>query len=213
VEGLPLLGLAPAKLSRSSRALKRGVDLVGSVLGLIILAPLFAAVAVATLLDTPGPVFFRQRRMGRDDEHFEMLKFRTMVEGAHLMRAELEPHNESEGLFKIADDPRITRIGRLLRRSSLDELPQLWNVLRGEMSLVGPRPLVIEEDALVEGWRRGRLLVRPGMTGLWQIYGSARIPLQEMVKIDYLYGANWSLWLDAKVLLRTVPFVLSRRGL
>jgi exopolysaccharide biosynthesis polyprenyl glycosylphosphotransferase len=213
LDGVTLLAVHRYGLSRSSRALKRGVDVVGSALGLIFLAPLFAAVALAIKLDTKGSVFFRQRRMGRDDEHFEMLKFRTMVEGAHLMRAELEAQNESEGLFKIADDPRITRIGRLLRRSSLDELPQLWNVLRGEMSLVGPRPLVIEEDALVEGWRRGRLLVRPGMTGLWQIYGSARIPLQEMVKIDYLYGANWSLWLDAKVLLRTVPFVLSRRGL
>jgi exopolysaccharide biosynthesis polyprenyl glycosylphosphotransferase len=213
LDGVTLLAVHRYGLSRSSRALKRSVDLVGSVIGLILLAPLFAIVAVAIKLDSPGPVFFRQRRMGRQDEYFDMVKFRTMVEGADKMRPELEARNESEGLFKIADDPRITRVGKLLRRSSLDELPQLWNVMRGEMSLVGPRPLVLDEDALVEGWRRGRLLVRPGMTGLWQIYGSARIPLQEMVKIDYLYGANWSLWLDAKVLLRTVPFVLSRRGL
>jgi exopolysaccharide biosynthesis polyprenyl glycosylphosphotransferase len=213
LDGVTLMAVHRYGLSRSSRALKRGVDLVGATLGLILLSPVFAALAIAIKIDTRGPVLFRQRRMGREDAHFEMLKFRTMVAGADQMRAELELLNESEGLFKIADDPRITRVGRLLRRTSLDELPQLWNVLRADMSLVGPRPLVIEEDALVEGWQRGRLLVRPGMTGLWQIYGSARIPLQEMVKIDYLYSANWSLWLDAKVLLRTVPFVLSRRGL
>jgi exopolysaccharide biosynthesis polyprenyl glycosylphosphotransferase len=213
LDGVTLMAIHRYGLSRSSRALKRSLDIVGATLGLIFLMPLLVAAAIAIKLNTPGPVLFRQRRMGREDSHFEMLKFRTMVAGADQLKAELELLNEAEGLFKIADDPRITRVGRFLRRTSLDELPQLWNVLRGEMSLVGPRPLVIEEDALVEGWQRGRLMVRPGMTGLWQIYGSARIPLQEMVKIDYLYSANWSLWLDAKVLLRTVPFVVSRRGL
>jgi exopolysaccharide biosynthesis polyprenyl glycosylphosphotransferase len=213
LDGVTLLAVHRYGLSRSSRAVKRGVDLAGSIAGLLLLAPVLAVVAIAIKLDSAGPVLFRQRRMGREDVVFEMLKFRTMVADADRMKAELETRNEAEGLFKIADDPRITRVGRLLRRTSLDELPQLWNVVRGEMSLVGPRPLVIEEDRLVEGWQRGRLLVRPGMTGLWQIYGSARIPLQEMVKIDYLYSANWSLWLDAKVLLRTVPFVFSRRGL
>lgn len=116
-------------------------------------------------------------------------------------------------MFKIADDPRITRVGRFLRRTSLDELPQLFNVLGGTMSLVGPRPLVEDEDALIEGWQRRRLAVKPGMTGMWQIFGSSRIPMQEMVKIDYQYGANWSIWLDLKILLRTVPYVLRRRGL
>ena len=152
--------------------------------------------------------------MGREGIPFEMFKFRTMVDGAEAQKAELAADNEAGGgLFKIKDDPRVTRVGRLLRRASLDELPQLLNVLRGEMALVGPRPLVLDEDSQIEGWQRPRLELPPGMTGPWQIFGSARIPLDEMVKIDYLYGANWSLWLDMKILLRTVPFVLGRRGL
>jgi lipopolysaccharide/colanic/teichoic acid biosynthesis glycosyltransferase len=136
-----------------------------------------------------------------------------MRDGADAEKPHLRALNEADGLFKIADDPRVTRVGRLLRRTSLDELPQLVNVLRGEMSLVGPRPLVIEEDSLVQGWLRRRLDVTPGMTGVWQVLGSARIPLHEMVKLDYLYRANWTLWLDLKILLRTVPFVFARRGL
>jgi exopolysaccharide biosynthesis polyprenyl glycosylphosphotransferase len=213
LDGLTLLGVRRHGPSRSSRALKRGVDLVGASLGVLVLAPLLPLLIAAIKLDSRGPVLFRQRRMGRDDQVFEMLKFRTMVKDADQQKVELMSRNEAEGLFKIADDPRITRVGRFLRRTSLDELPQLINVLRGEMSLVGPRPLVLEEDRRVEGWQRRRLLVRPGITGLWQIFGAARIPLHEMVKIDYLYGANWSLWLDVKVLLRTVQFVFARRGL
>ena len=143
-----------------------------------------------------------------------MLKFRSMVADAERIKDELREHNEADGgLFKITDDPRITRVGRFLRKTSLDELPQLLNVVRGDMSLVGPRPLVPDEDALIEGWQRRRLAVRPGMTGLWQIFGSSRIPMHEMVKIDYLYGANWSIWLDLKILLRTVPYVIRRRGM
>jgi exopolysaccharide biosynthesis polyprenyl glycosylphosphotransferase len=214
VEGATLLGLRRHGLSRSSRLVKRGFDLAGALLLLALLAPLMAAIALAIKLDSRGPVFFRQRRVGRDDGVFEIYKFRTMVDGADAQRAALEHRNEAGGgLFKIEDDPRVTRVGRLLRRTSLDELPQLFNVLGGEMALVGPRPLVLDEDSLIEGLHRHRLLVPPGVTGLWQIFGSARIPLDEMVKIDYLYGANWSLWLDVKVLLRTVPFVLGRRGL
>ena len=151
--------------------------------------------------------------MGRGGEPFNLLKFRTMRQGADAQKPSLLALNEAVGLFKIANDPRVTPVGRLLRSLSLDELPQLVNVLRGEMSLVGPRPLVAEEDSQVHGWLRRRLDVTPGMTGAWQVLGSARIPLHEMVKLDYLYRANWSLWLDLKILIRTVPFVLARRGL
>ncbi len=164
-------------------------------------------------LDSRGPVFFRQRRIGGRGDLFLMLKFRSMVKDADAIKGELRDRNEVDGgLFKITNDPRITRVGRFLRRTSLDELPQLLNVLGGSMSLVGPRPLVQDEDALIEGWQRRRLAVKPGMTGMWQIFGSSRIPMNEMVKIDYLYGANWSVWLDLKILLRTVPYVLRRRG-
>jgi exopolysaccharide biosynthesis polyprenyl glycosylphosphotransferase len=214
IEGATLLGVRHHGVSRSSWIVKRSFDLAVTLLGVLLLAPLMALIAAAVKLDSPGPVFFRQRRVGREGAVFEMFKFRTMVDGADTQRAGLADRNEAgAGLFKVEDDPRTTRVGRFLRRTSLDELPQLLNVLRGDMSLVGPRPLVIDEDCLVEGLHRHRLLVPAGMTGLWQIFGSARIPLDEMVKIDYLYGANWSLWLDIKILLRTVPFVLGQRGL
>jgi exopolysaccharide biosynthesis polyprenyl glycosylphosphotransferase len=214
VEGTMLLGVHRHGLSRSSALIKRCFDLTGAALALLVLAPLLALIAIAIRLDSRGPVFFRQRRVGRGDRAFEIYKFRTMIDGAEAQRAALADRNEAGGgLFKIEDDPRITRVGRILRRTSLDELPQLINVLRGEMSMVGPRPLVVDEDSLIEGLHRHRLLVPPGVTGMWQIFGSARIPLDEMVKIDYLYGANWSLWLDMKILLRTVPVVLGRRGL
>ena len=214
VDGLTLLGLRPYGVSMSSGALKRLTDVLGSAAGILVLAPLLAMIAVAIKLDSRGPVFFRQRRIGRNGEVFSMFKFRSMVPDADSIKISLRDRNEAEGgLFKITDDPRITRVGHFLRRTSLDELPQLFNVLGGSMSLVGPRPLVQDEDALIEGWQRRRLVVKPGMTGMWQIYGSSRVPMQEMVKIDYLYGANWSLWLDLKILLRTVPYVLRRRGL
>ena len=147
-------------------------------------------------------------------EPFELWKFRTMISGADELKAQLTAHNEvATGLFKIADDPRITRAGRWLRNASLDELPQLVNVLRGEMSLVGPRPLVSDEDDLISGLDRRRLHLTPGMTGHWQIAGSSRVPLVEMVKLDYLYVAGWSPWTDIKLLLRTIPYIVARRGL
>lgn len=212
--GLPVLGVRRFGLSRSSRFLKRGFDLVGAGLGLIVIAPLMAAAAVLVKLDSPGPVFFRQTRIGRDGKEFRIFKFRTMCDGADELKAELQTHNEAaEGLFKIASDPRITRIGGFLRRTSIDELPQLINVMRGEMSLVGPRPLIVDEDSQITGWDRRRLALTPGMTGHWQILGSSRVPLAEMVKIDYLYVAGWTLWSDMKLLLRTVPYMLARRGL
>jgi exopolysaccharide biosynthesis polyprenyl glycosylphosphotransferase len=211
--GVAMLELRRFGLTRSSAALKRAIDLAGAVVGLVVLAPLMALIALAIRLDSPGPVLFAQERVGRGGGRFRMLKFRTMVPGADGAKAALRPLNEAEGLFKIADDPRLTRIGRVLRRFSADELPQLYNVLRGEMSLVGPRPLVPDEDVRIDGWDRRRLDLAPGMTGKWQIGGASRIPLGEMVTIDYLYVANWSPWEDAKVLLRTLPYVLAGRGL
>jgi lipopolysaccharide/colanic/teichoic acid biosynthesis glycosyltransferase len=163
--------------------------------------------------ESRGPIFFRQVRVGRDGTHFRIFKFRSMVVDSDAQKETLRALNEAgDGLFKLADDPRVTRVGKLLRQTSLDELPQLFNVVRGEMSLVGPRPLVIDEDIHVVGLDRSRLHLTPGMTGPWQILGS-RVPMQEMVGIDYLYVANWSLWLDVKVLVRTVRHVLRRGNL
>jgi exopolysaccharide biosynthesis polyprenyl glycosylphosphotransferase len=214
VGGITLLGVRQYGLSKSSLFLKRAMDIVAATVGLVLLAPLLLLLGLAVKLDSRGPAVFRQRRIGRRGERFDMFKFRSMVAEAEQIKRELHDRNEAEGgLFKITDDPRITRVGRFIRHASLDELPQLLNVLKGEMSLVGPRPLVPDEDLLIEGWQRQRLAVKPGMTGLWQIFGSSRIPMSEMVKIDYLYGANWSIWLDLKILLRTVPYVVHRRGL
>jgi exopolysaccharide biosynthesis polyprenyl glycosylphosphotransferase len=213
IDGIWLLGVRQFGLQRSSEALKRIVDIVIAGTVLVALGPLFVILTVAVKLDSRGPVFFRQPRIGKRGATFWMLKFRSMVPDAEAQKAALRVHNEVEGgLFKIESDPRITRVGKLLRTTSLDELPQILNVLKGDMSLVGPRPLVPDEDALIEGWQRRRLAVKPGMTGLWQIFGSSRIPMHEMVKIDYIYGANWSLWLDLQIMLRTIPYVLSRRG-
>jgi len=208
VDGLTVLGVRPFGLSRSSRALKRAFDLVAVSIGVLAVAPIVAVVALAIRLDSKGPILFRQVRVGRDGRHFHIFKFRSMVIGAEAQKESLRDHSEvGEEMFKIAEDPRVTRVGSILRRTSLDELPQLLNVLRGEMSLVGPRPLVIDEDALVFGLDRSRLHLTPGMTGPWQILGT-RVPMQEMVGIDYLYVASWSLWGDLKVLLRTVRHVL-----
>ncbi len=212
LDGLTMLAVRRFGLSRSSLAVKRTLDVVGAGLGLVAIAPVIGLIAVAIRLDSRGSVFFRQTRVGRDGRRFEMIKFRSMVPDAEELKAALRHRSAPAGLFKIADDPRITRVGRLLRRTSLDELPQLLNVLRGEMSLVGPRPLVEEEDAMVFGLDRSRLHLTPGMTGHWQVLGSARIPMHEMMSIDYLYVANWSLWTDIKILLRTVAHVFSRAG-
>jgi exopolysaccharide biosynthesis polyprenyl glycosylphosphotransferase len=212
IHGSTLLGVRRFGLSRSSRLLKRTLDVLAGGLALIVCAPVLAAAALAVRLTSRGPVFFHQTRVGRDGRRFAILKFRTMVHGADQLKNDLLHLNEAKGLFKISEDPRVTRVGRFLRRTSLDELPQLLNVLRGEMSLVGPRPLVVDEDERVEGWHRRRLHLTPGMTGAWQIAGSARVPLPEMVAMDYLYIVNWSLWSDIKILLRTIPHVFGRRG-
>ncbi|MBE2314493.1 exopolysaccharide biosynthesis polyprenyl glycosylphosphotransferase [Solirubrobacter sp. CPCC 204708] len=210
--GVTLLGVRRVALSKRAQRVKRALDVIGAGCALALLAPLMLAVALAIKLDSPGPVLFRQERVGRDGRRFQIFKFRSMVADAEARKAELRALNEADGLFKIDRDPRITRVGGVLRRSCLDELPQLINVLRGEMSLVGPRPLITEEDQMIQGWHRRRLELTPGVTGPWQVLGAARIPLHEMVAIDYLYVANWSLWGDVKVLLRTVPCVLARRG-
>jgi exopolysaccharide biosynthesis polyprenyl glycosylphosphotransferase len=211
--GITLLGVRRFGLTRSSRFLKRAFDVTVATTLLILLSPALAALALAIRIRSPGPALFRQTRIGRDGKPFTLLKFRSMVDDAEAQRPALAALNEADGLFKIPGDPRTTPIGRLMRRSSLDELPQLVNVLRGEMSLVGPRPLVADEDRQVHGWHRKRLQLPPGLTGPWQVLGPVRIPLREMATIDYLYAANWSLWLDVKLLLRTVPYVLARRGL
>jgi exopolysaccharide biosynthesis polyprenyl glycosylphosphotransferase len=210
--GQLLLGVRGFGLSPSSRVLKRTFDVVMASAILLVLAPLLALIALAIRLTSTGPVLFRQTRVGRNGREFQMLKFRTMVHGADDRKQELLNLNAAAPMFKIPDDPRTTPIGRHLRRRSLDELPQLLNVLRGDMSLVGPRPLITEEDRLFSGWQRRRYHVAPGVTGPWQILGSSRVPMSDMVTIDYLYCANWSLWLDAKILARTVPYVLSRRS-
>jgi exopolysaccharide biosynthesis polyprenyl glycosylphosphotransferase len=213
VEGISVIELPEAGLSRLARVTKRVFDLLLTVPGLIVLSPLLVVVAIAIKVDSRGPVFFRQARMGRHNKQFRIIKFRTMVADAESRRDELLESNESTGpLFKIKRDPRVTRVGEVLRRFSIDEMPQLLNVLRGEMSLVGPRPFVIHEDIEIDGWARRRLDLTPGMTGLWQVLGRNDIGYDEMVKLDYLYVTNWSLWWDVKLLLRTIPIVFGRRG-
>jgi exopolysaccharide biosynthesis polyprenyl glycosylphosphotransferase len=210
--GMALLGMKKFGIGRSSQLLKRGFDIVVSATVLLVMAPVIAAIAVAIKLDSPGPVLYRSPRIGRNGQKFQMFKFRSMVADADGQRDGLRHLNQAKGLFKIPEDPRITRVGRVIRRRSLDELPQLFNVVRGQMSLVGPRPLVPSEDAQIEGDFRRRLNVSPGITGHWQILGSWRIPVDDMVVLDYLYAANWSLWSDLKLIARTVPFVASGRG-
>jgi lipopolysaccharide/colanic/teichoic acid biosynthesis glycosyltransferase len=199
-------------------ASKRLMDLVLSSVALVVLAPFLLLVAVLIKLDSPGPVFFRQARVGARDRRFWIYKFRTMALGADEQKREFEHLNThalnggDPRLFKIVGDPRVTRVGRFLRRYFLDEVPQLINVLKGDMSLVGPRPLIPEEDRYVEGWTRRRLQMRPGMTGLWQVLGHSAIPFEQMVTLDCAYVATWSLRGDVRLLLRTIPVVLSGGG-
>jgi exopolysaccharide biosynthesis polyprenyl glycosylphosphotransferase len=212
VEGVTMLGLAPPVLSRSSRAQKRTMDLFGSVVCLLLAAPLLVIIAVAVKLDSRGPVFFIQSRIGRGGNPLRVYKFRTMSRDAEAQREQLASLSEDPNWLKLEEDPRVTRVGRVLRMSSLDELPQLLNVVKGEMSLVGPRPLVEAEDERVVDWGRARLDLTPGITGLWQVLGRTNIPFEEMVKLDYLYVTNWSLWSDVRLVLHTLPAVIYRRG-
>jgi exopolysaccharide biosynthesis polyprenyl glycosylphosphotransferase len=212
VEGVTVLGINPPVLPRSSRFVKRGLDLFGSTLMLVVAAPLIAVIALAIKLGSRGPVFFTQPRVGRAGRHFELVKFRTMAVGAEERTEELFEQSQDPGWLKLEHDPRVTRVGRLLRLTSLDELPQLWNVLKGDMSLVGPRPLVESEDRQVDGYARCRLDLTPGLTGLWQVLGRTNIPFEEMIKLDYLYVTNWSLWTDIRLILKTLPAVVTGRG-
>jgi exopolysaccharide biosynthesis polyprenyl glycosylphosphotransferase len=212
IEGLPLLHVEEPTLSGVAWLGKNVMDRVAAALGLLLLSPLFAIVAVAIKLSDRGPIFFRQARVGREGTTFGVWKFRTMYVDAEERRAALTDQNESDGqLFKIKDDPRIFPLGRLLRASSIDELPQLINVLKGEMSLVGPRPLPAEDGDYLGDVRR-RLLVRPGITGLWQVSGRSDLSWDEAVRLDLYYVDNWSLAYDLHILWRTVGVVLRRKG-
>jgi exopolysaccharide biosynthesis polyprenyl glycosylphosphotransferase len=213
VGGVPLVGLPPLRPSRRARMTKRLMDVVVSAAALIVLLPLYPIVALLIKLDSPGPVLFRQRRVGQRGEVFTMLKLRTMRADAEQRKQELAALNRhalpggDSRMFKIDGDPRVTRVGRILRQFALDELPQLVNVLKGEMSLVGPRPLIETEARHVRDWATKRAGLKPGMTGLWQVLGRSTIPFGEMVRLDYLYATTWSLWRDCVLLLRTVPTV------
>jgi len=213
VNGIPLMAVSRSRIRGWNLLVKRLIDVVVSVVGLILLSPTMAAISLAIKLDSPGPVLFRQTRIGKDGVPFTVLKFRSMRKDAEEKLDELLPLNEVAGpIFKMRDDPRVTRVGKLLRRSSLDELPQLINVLRGEMSLVGPRPPLPDEVAMYEDWHRRRLEASPGITGLWQVSGRSEIPFDEMVMLDIYYIENWSVGMDLNILLRTIPAVLTGGG-
>jgi exopolysaccharide biosynthesis polyprenyl glycosylphosphotransferase len=212
VEGVTVLGLAPPMLTRSSRALKRVVDVAIALPALVLVSPLVVVIAILVKATSRGPVFFSQERVGRGGRHFRMHKFRTMVRDADQQLEELRSSSAHSSWLLLEEDPRITKVGRFLRHYSLDELPQLWNVLRGDMSLVGPRPMPLDVDEKIAGWGRKRLDLTPGITGPWQVLGRTKIPFEEMVKLDYLYVTNWSLWQDIRLLIRTLPAVVRRRG-
>lgn len=211
--GVPLFELRPPTLIGTDWLLKRSFDIVLSGLVLVLGLLFWLAIAGAIKLSSRGSVFYRDRRIGVGEQEFAMLKFRTMYVDAGERQAELEAHNEADGaLFKIKDDPRVTPVGRLLRRFSLDEIPQIVNVLRGEMSLVGPRPLPLRDFVQLEDWHRKRYLVLPGLTGLWQASGRTDLSFDDLVRLDFYYIENWSIWLDITIIAKTIPAVLLGRG-
>jgi exopolysaccharide biosynthesis polyprenyl glycosylphosphotransferase len=212
-QGAPLFELRPPVLAGTDWVVKKVFDFAVSLLVLLIGLPLWLLISLAIKIDSRGPVFYRDRRVGVGEREFGMLKFRTMVEGAAEQQFVLEERNEAGGaLFKIRHDPRVTRVGRVLRRLSLDEAPQVLNVVRGEMSLVGPRPLPLRDYRQLEPWHRKRYHVLPGITGLWQISGRSNLNFDDLVRLDFYYIENWSIWLDISILVRTLPAVLGRRG-
>jgi len=213
LDGIPLLGVREVAISRFGRAMKRGLDIVVSLLGLVVLAIIALPVAAAIKLDSPGPILYSQERVGRGGRRFMIYKFRSMRVDADQQLESLLDKNEADGpLFKMRDDPRATRVGRVLRKFSLDEWPQFINVLLGDMSVVGPRPNRPSEVAAYKPWHRRRLEVKPGITGLWQIGGRSEVPFDEMVLLDVYYIENWSITLDLKVMLQTIPRMLLGRG-
>jgi exopolysaccharide biosynthesis polyprenyl glycosylphosphotransferase len=212
-QGAPLFELRPPALAGTDWLLKRGFDVVVASLTVLVGLPVWLAIAAAIKLTSAGPVFFRDERIGLGERPFGMIKFRTMYANAKERQAALETANEASGpLFKIKNDPRVTPVGRFLRRFSIDEMPQMLNVLSGEMSLVGPRPLPIRDYEQLEAWHRKRYSVLPGMTGLWQVSGRIDLSFDDLVRLDFYYLENWSIWLDISILARTLPAVLARRG-
>jgi exopolysaccharide biosynthesis polyprenyl glycosylphosphotransferase len=212
-QGAPLFELRPPVLAGTDWVLKKAFDLALSSVVLVVGLPVWLLIAAAIKLDSRGPVLYRDPRIGVGEREFGMLKFRTMVQGAAELQPVLEEHNEAGGaLFKIRDDPRVTRVGAALRKLSIDELPQVLNVLRGEMSLVGPRPLPLRDYRQLEPWHRKRYHVLPGITGLWQISGRAALTFDDLVRLDFYYIENWSIWLDISILVKTIPAVIAGRG-
>jgi exopolysaccharide biosynthesis polyprenyl glycosylphosphotransferase len=212
-QSVPLFEIVPPTLAGFDFLVKRAFDVVVSAVAMLLLSPLLLLIALAIKTSSRGPALYRDERIGMAERPFQMLKFRSMREGAAAEQADLEHANEADGaLFKIRHDPRITTVGRILRRLSLDELPQLWNVLRGDMSLVGPRPLPMRDYARLADWHRKRYLVLPGMTGLWQISGRSDLGFDAMVRLDFYYLEHWSVWMDISVLLRTPLAVVTARG-
>ena len=212
-QAVPIFDVRPPILAGADWALKRTFDLVIATLIIVIGLPLWLLIALVIKVTSRGPVLYADERVGLGERSFRMLKFRTMVAGAAGEQAALEQANEATGaLFKIRNDPRVTTVGRMLRRFSLDEIPNVINVLRGQMSLVGPRPLPLRDYGRLEPWHRRRSNVLPGMTGLWQIAGRSDLTFDDLVRLDFYYLENWSLWLDLTILVRTIPAVLGRRG-
>jgi exopolysaccharide biosynthesis polyprenyl glycosylphosphotransferase len=213
LDGIPLLSLSTVPGDDAALAVKRAIDVVLSAAALLALSPLLLVTAVAIKLDSPGPVLFRQRRIGVNGREFRMVKFRSMHRDAEARLASLRALNEVSGpVFKIKRDPRITRVGRFIRRTSIDELPQFWNVLRGEMSIVGPRPHLPAEADQYQRRHVRRLSVKPGITCTWQVSGRSSIGFDRWMELDLAYIDSWSLWQDVKILARTIPAVLTGRG-
>ncbi|MBC8255033.1 MAG: sugar transferase, partial [Ardenticatenia bacterium] len=212
-QGIPLVGLRSSALSAWQRAIKRAFDLITTALTLLVMGPVMALVALAVRLDSPGPVIFKQQRVGENGRLFWMYKFRSMVDGAEKHQREIQQITEDgKVIYKLREDPRVTRVGRILRCTSLDELPQLINVLKGEMSMVGPRPELPFLAEQYQDWQRQRLVVPPGITGWWQVHGRSDRPMHIYTEDDLYYVQNYSLFLDLRILWKTVWAVLQGRG-